>query len=124
MFCQTSNTHFLSYSRSLTTFRLLATLFGPNSPTSLSSSFSKGDTVSLTVAESSDLDFLYLTGGGFRLEANYHRLVPTLSMAGDRVSARALQLTIFPNEGFSIGITTHHVVVGGNSSTSFVKSWA
>lgn len=87
--------------------------------------FLQGDTVSLTVAESSsNLDFHHLSGGGFRLEANYRRLVPELPVSDDRVAAMALQLTLFPNKGFSIGITTHHAVVDGKTSTSFFKSWA
>ncbi|CAK9309817.1 unnamed protein product [Citrullus colocynthis] len=73
---------------------------------------------------SSNLDFHHLSGGGFRLESNYCRLVPKLPVSDDRVAAMALQLTLFPNKGFSIGITTHHPVVDGKTSTSFFKSWA
>ncbi|KAL0561681.1 hypothetical protein IC582_002121 [Cucumis melo] len=87
--------------------------------------FLEGDTVSLTVAESSsDHDFHYLSGDGFRLQAKYCHLVPELPMVDNRVAVMALQLTFFPNKGFSIGITTHHGVVDGKTSTSFFKAWA
>lgn len=36
----------------------------------------------------------------------------------------ALQVTLFPNSGFCIGITTHHAVLDGKSSTMFMKAWA
>ncbi|KAF8388281.1 hypothetical protein HHK36_026947 [Tetracentron sinense] len=36
----------------------------------------------------------------------------------------ALQFTVFPNYGFCIGIIIRHVIVDGQSSTMFLKSWA
>ncbi|BAT83280.1 hypothetical protein LR48_Vigan843s003100 [Vigna angularis] len=36
----------------------------------------------------------------------------------------SLQITFFPNKGFSIGINCHHAVLDGKSSTMFVKAWA
>jgi hypothetical protein len=36
----------------------------------------------------------------------------------------SLQITIFPNSGFSIGISTNHVVLDGKSITMFIKAWA
>ncbi|KAF1888687.1 hypothetical protein Lal_00036728 [Lupinus albus] len=33
-------------------------------------------------------------------------------------------VTLFPKKGFSIGITAHHAVVDGKSSTMFIKAWA
>ena len=35
-----------------------------------------------------------------------------------------LQITLFPNSGFGIGISTHHAVLDGKSSTMFIKAWA
>ncbi|KAF7813167.1 phenolic glucoside malonyltransferase 1-like [Senna tora] len=35
-----------------------------------------------------------------------------------------LWVTLFPNSGFSIGISTHHAAMDGKSSTSFLNSWA
>ena len=36
----------------------------------------------------------------------------------------SLQITLFPNSGFSIGMTTHHAIVDGKSSIYLRKSWA
>ncbi|XP_021905354.1 malonyl-CoA:anthocyanidin 5-O-glucoside-6''-O-malonyltransferase-like, partial [Carica papaya] len=55
---------------------------------------------------------------------NLHPLVPELSISDYAASTIALQVTLFPGQGFSIGITAHHAVLDGNSSTMFMKSWA
>lgn len=85
--------------------------------------FADGDGVSLTVAES-DADFDHLSGNGFREVSEFHHLVPQLPVSHDRASAIAIQVTTFPNKGFSIGITNHHAIIDGRTSTSFIKSWA
>ncbi|CAL9018587.1 unnamed protein product [Prunus brigantina] len=36
----------------------------------------------------------------------------------------ALQITLFPSRGFSIGTCMHHAILDGKSSTLFLKSWA
>lgn len=36
----------------------------------------------------------------------------------------SLQITLFPKRGFSIGMSTHHAVLDGKSSTVFLKAWA
>ncbi|XP_023519362.1 malonyl-CoA:anthocyanidin 5-O-glucoside-6''-O-malonyltransferase-like [Cucurbita pepo subsp. pepo] len=51
-------------------------------------------------------------------------LVPQLPVSHDRAAVIAVQVTIFQNKGFSIGITNHHAVVDGKTSTSFIKLWA
>ncbi|XP_022970535.1 phenolic glucoside malonyltransferase 1-like [Cucurbita maxima] len=85
--------------------------------------FVDGDGVSLTVAESG-ADFYQLSGNGFREVSEFHPLVPQLPVSHDRAATIAIQVTIFQNKGFSIGITSHHAVVDGRTSTSFIKSWA
>ncbi|XP_022151611.1 phenolic glucoside malonyltransferase 1-like [Momordica charantia] len=85
--------------------------------------FVEGDGVFLTVAES-NADFYHLSGNGFHDVTEYHSLVPQLSVFQDRAAVVALQVTSFPNGGFSIGITNHHAIMDGKTSTSFVKSWA
>ncbi|XP_022143276.1 phenolic glucoside malonyltransferase 2-like [Momordica charantia] len=85
--------------------------------------FVEGDAVLLTVVES-DADFHHLSSNGFRDVVEYHPLVPELSMSHDRVAVIALQVTVFRNRGFSIGITIHHAVMDGRTSASFVNSWA
>ncbi|KAK4850284.1 hypothetical protein QYF36_005356 [Acer negundo] len=36
----------------------------------------------------------------------------------------ALQITLFQNKGFSIGVSSHHAIFDGKSPTNFLKSWA
>ncbi|XP_023520039.1 phenolic glucoside malonyltransferase 1-like [Cucurbita pepo subsp. pepo] len=85
--------------------------------------FVDGDGVSLTVAESG-ADFYQLSGNGFREVSEFHPLVPQLPVSHDRAAVIAVQVTIFQNKGFSIGITNHHAILDGLTSTSFIKSWA
>ncbi|KAG6583452.1 Phenolic glucoside malonyltransferase 2, partial [Cucurbita argyrosperma subsp. sororia] len=85
--------------------------------------FVDGDGVSLTVAESG-ADFYELSGNGFRQVSEFHPLVPQLPVSHDRAAVIAVQVTIFQNKGFSIGITNHHAILDGLTSTSFIKSWA
>jgi len=85
--------------------------------------YKTGDTVSLTVAES-DADFNHLAGTDLSEAREIHQLLPHLTISHDQANVLALQVTLFPNSGFSIGITSHHAVVDGKTSTSFIKSWA
>ncbi|XP_038893596.1 phenolic glucoside malonyltransferase 1-like [Benincasa hispida] len=85
--------------------------------------FVDGDGVTVTVAES-DANFYHLSGNGFREVLEFHHLVPQLPVSHDRAAIIAIQVTTFQNKGFSIGITNHHAVIDGRTSTSFIKSWA
>ncbi|XP_038875303.1 malonyl-CoA:anthocyanidin 5-O-glucoside-6''-O-malonyltransferase-like [Benincasa hispida] len=82
-----------------------------------------GDGVVLTVAES-DADFDHLVSDGLREEAKLRPLVAELAVEEERAAVMAVQVTSFGKGGFSIGITAHHAILDGRSSTSFVKSWA
>ncbi|KAK2359556.1 agmatine N(4)-coumaroyltransferase [Trifolium repens] len=82
-----------------------------------------GNTLLLTVAES-DADFNHLSGNNLCEASQIHDLLPNLNISHDQASVLALQVTLFPNYGFSIGITSHHAVLDGKTSTSFIKSWA
>nr|XP_028953751.1 phenolic glucoside malonyltransferase 2-like [Malus domestica] len=84
----------------------------------------KGDTVSLTVAES-DADFHHLSSNDFNIDAKeYHPLVPQLENSHEKAAVMAFQITVFPNSGgFSIGISMHHAVVDGKTLFMFLKSW-
>ena len=82
-----------------------------------------GDTLSLTVAES-DADFNHLSGTDLCEATQSHHLLSSLSISHEQATVLALQVTLFPNHGFSIGITSHHAVLDGKTSTSFIKSWA
>jgi hypothetical protein len=84
----------------------------------------EGDSISFTLAESS-ADFYHLSGNNCFIEAKeYHSLVPHLPTSHEQAQVLALQVTIFSNCGFCIGIATHHAVLDGKSSSMFMKSWA
>ncbi|CAJ1833646.1 unnamed protein product [Sphenostylis stenocarpa] len=85
--------------------------------------YKTGDIVSLTVAES-DADFNHLAGSDLCETEKMHHLLPHLTVSHEQATLLALQVTLFPKSGFSIGITSHHAVLDGNTSTSFIKSWA
>lgn len=82
-----------------------------------------GDGVLLTVAKS-DADFHHLVDDRLREAAVFHPLVPELPAAEDQAAVLALQVTSFGSAGFCIGITSHHAILDGRSSTAFVKTWA
>ncbi|ESW11464.1 hypothetical protein PHAVU_008G032200 [Phaseolus vulgaris] len=85
--------------------------------------YKTGDNVSLTVAES-HADFNHLAGTDLSEAREIHHLLPHLTISHDEANVLALQVTLFPNSGFSIGVTSHHAVLDGKTSTSFIKSWA
>ncbi|KAF8388336.1 hypothetical protein HHK36_027002 [Tetracentron sinense] len=82
-----------------------------------------GDSVSFTIAES-NTDFYHLSGNHARNVTESHPLVPHLPISDTVASVLALQVTVFSNGGFCIGITMHHGVLDGQSSAMFFKSWA
>ncbi|PSR87732.1 Phenolic glucoside malonyltransferase [Actinidia chinensis var. chinensis] len=83
----------------------------------------EGDTVSLTIAES-EADFYHLLSNSFREAKEYHPFLPSLLASNTRVPVLALQVTLFPNTGFSIGYATHHAVLDGKTTAMFMQSWA
>ncbi|XP_038901948.1 phenolic glucoside malonyltransferase 1-like [Benincasa hispida] len=85
--------------------------------------YKPGDSVSLTVAKT-DADFNHLSSNQLKIANQSHFLVPYLPKSQSMAPAMSLQITLFPNSGFSIGITTNHVVADGRTSTLFLKSWA
>ncbi|KAB2613734.1 hypothetical protein D8674_036050 [Pyrus ussuriensis x Pyrus communis] len=72
----------------------------PDSPIPLLS-YVKGDAILLTIAES---------------DADFH-------LSHDKAAVLALQITVFPNGGFSIGSAMHKAVFDGLSAFSFFKFW-
>ncbi|XP_062095544.1 phenolic glucoside malonyltransferase 1-like [Humulus lupulus] len=85
--------------------------------------YTRGDVVSVSVAES-DADFDLLAGNHAFPASAVRPLVSPLHLSETGASVIALQITVFPNRGFSIGLTTHHAVLDGKSTTMFMKSWA
>ncbi|XP_029127058.1 phenolic glucoside malonyltransferase 1-like [Cajanus cajan] len=84
--------------------------------------YTPGDVVSLVVAES-DADFDHLTDYSPHEATLSRSLVHHLDSSDSRASVVSLQITLFPNKGFSIGVSAHHGVLDGKSSTLFVKAW-
>ncbi|KDO51167.1 hypothetical protein CISIN_1g044220mg, partial [Citrus sinensis] len=81
------------------------------------------DGVSVTVAES-NTDFNYLCGNAIHEAVEFLPLTPLtsqLSTSDDKAAVIAIQITMFPNEGFCIGISTHHIIFDGRSSVMFMK---
>ncbi|KAJ0043244.1 hypothetical protein Pint_19065 [Pistacia integerrima] len=85
--------------------------------------YSPNDGVPVTVAEST-ADFNSLTGNGVHEAVEFHPLIPQLVTSDDKAAMIAIQITLFPKQGFCIGITSHHAILDGRSSTMFIKSWA
>ncbi|XP_057755113.1 malonyl-CoA:anthocyanidin 5-O-glucoside-6''-O-malonyltransferase-like [Arachis stenosperma] len=104
-------------------FPLAGTLTWPHDSNKPIIIYNVGDTLSLILAES-DADFNHLSGSDLCEASEVHHLVPELSISDDQATVLALQVTLFPNHGFSIGVTSHHAVLDGKTSTSFIKSWA
>ncbi|CAN6245585.1 unnamed protein product [Urochloa humidicola] len=83
-----------------------------------------GESVQLTVAESSD-DFDELSGCGPRNVARLYALVPQLPRTEDGTFAlAAAQVTVFAGRGIAVGVSIHHVACDDSSYMHFVKTWA
>ncbi|KAE8733858.1 putative r2r3-myb transcription factor [Hibiscus syriacus] len=108
-----------------------AKLICPSSPQKPHILYTDGDSISFIVAESL-ADFDRTTGyGGYHVRdvKDLHPFVPELphasAVSNTRVSPLlALQVTVFPNVGISIGATFCHVLADGRSFNHFMKSWA
>ncbi|KAL3579782.1 hypothetical protein D5086_017617 [Populus alba] len=73
--------------------------------------YTPNDGVSLTIAQS-NADFDHLSGTDVCEITGSHPYVPQLPIITDsKVSVLALQITLFPNQGVSIGATVHHGVL-------------
>ncbi|EOA15495.1 hypothetical protein CARUB_v10004768mg [Capsella rubella] len=85
--------------------------------------YSPNDAVSFTVAES-NADLTRLTGIEPFSSTELHPFVPKLQNSHDSASVVSFQVTLFPNQGFCIGVAAHHAVLDGKTATIFLKSWA
>lgn len=85
--------------------------------------------VSFTVAESDD-DFHDLTYNDTqcprqRAASRFHPLVPGLASGeGHSAPLMAVQITVFPRSGFSVGIAYRHVAADERTFNNFFKAWA
>ncbi|KAH0719901.1 hypothetical protein KY284_004931 [Solanum tuberosum] len=90
----------------------------------------KGDSVSVTFSESTDMDFDYLVSNDHTHNAkDFHPFVPKMAEPKDTSGVQfapvlAIQVTLFPNHGISISFLSHHVVGDESSIVGFIKSWA
>ncbi|CAI9264172.1 unnamed protein product [Lactuca saligna] len=88
----------------------------------------EGDSVAVTFVECT-LDFNHLTGNHPRKCDMFYPLVPLLGRA-QQVSDYLIiplfsaQVTLFPNSGFSIGITNHHSLCDASTRYHFLKAWS
>ncbi|KAI4323389.1 hypothetical protein L6164_023001 [Bauhinia variegata] len=86
--------------------------------------FTDGNSVSLEIAESNG-DFDHCCSYYPRDASEFHLLAPKLTPCEKKDSPLlAIQVTIFRNAGFCIGIAYHHVVADGRTFNNFVKTWA
>ncbi|KAJ4826091.1 hypothetical protein Tsubulata_015187 [Turnera subulata] len=80
--------------------------------------------VSLTVAES-HADFSRLSGDDQVREAvESHPYIPELAVSDSAAPVIALQITLFPNQGFCIGVCEHQAIVDTKSTIMFIRAWA
>ncbi|KAK8521203.1 hypothetical protein V6N13_077318 [Hibiscus sabdariffa] len=114
-----------SLSLSLKTFYpFAASLICPPSPQKPHILYTDGDSVPFVVAESC-ADFDRTIGYHARDVQDLHPLVPELPQKDNRVQPLlALQVTVFPNSGISIGATFCHAAADGRSFNQFMKYWA
>ena len=98
-------------------------IWPPDSPKPLINFVPGRDAVTLIIAKS-DSDFNLFFNSNLCEAVKSHHLVPHLTTSHEQASILSIQITLFPNSGFSVGIATHHAVVDGKSSISFLKSWA
>ncbi|XP_028782806.1 malonyl-CoA:anthocyanidin 5-O-glucoside-6''-O-malonyltransferase-like [Neltuma alba] len=85
--------------------------------------YTPGDAVSLTIVVS-DSDFNHVLNKSPRDASQSRAFVPMLDSSDTFASAISLQITLFPNDGFCIGISVHHACSDGKSSSMFMKAWA
>lgn len=104
-----------------------------NSDTILQVRYLNGDSVSLTIAECASENYYHLSGNQARDVDDLFLFVPQLpsgvpsdASGEDCIAAPvlAIQVTIFPNSGISIGFTNSHVVADGSTMFNFTQAWA
>ncbi|XP_057754019.1 coumaroyl-CoA:anthocyanidin 3-O-glucoside-6''-O-coumaroyltransferase 1-like [Arachis stenosperma] len=92
--------------------------------------YSEGDTLPFIVAESTTTNLNNLVSDTPRDVTCLHPFVPILPSPHALedgtllISPMAIQVTIFPNYGFTICINFYHVIADGRSFHNFIKFWA
>ncbi|XP_054778112.1 malonyl-CoA:anthocyanidin 5-O-glucoside-6''-O-malonyltransferase-like [Prosopis cineraria] len=83
--------------------------------------YAPGDAVSLTIA-ASDSDFSHFLDNSPRDASESRAFVPNLDSSDSSASVLSLQITLFPDSGFCIGISAHRACSDGKSSSMFIKT--
>ncbi|CAI9299660.1 unnamed protein product [Lactuca saligna] len=88
----------------------------------------EGDAISVTIAES-NLDFNDLVGNHPRACDKFYPLIPLLGKAEKvidyvTIPLFSIQVTFFPNSGFSIGTTNHHGLGDASTRFCFLEAWS
>ncbi|KAM7275067.1 hypothetical protein ACFE04_016933 [Oxalis oulophora] len=110
-------------------YPFVSTLILPPPPQKPYIQFTQGNTVSFTVAQCDD-DFQRVISHRAKDVRLLHPFAPRLLATrmlpdGTHVSSLlAVQVTLFPNQGFCIGVAFNHVVADGMAFHHFMKSWA
>ncbi|MBA0722552.1 hypothetical protein Golax_003215 [Gossypium laxum] len=109
-------------------FPFAANLVYPPPPQVPYIAYTQGDSVSFVVKVST-ADFNHLVGDHARDNQELPALVPKRPSSNETNGCKqepvmAIQVTVFPNVGFSIGVGFSHVVADGRSFGHFMKSWA
>ncbi|KAL4573066.1 hypothetical protein LXL04_019859 [Taraxacum kok-saghyz] len=89
--------------------------------------YAEGDSVKVTFAEC-NLDFNDLTGNHPRDCDKFYHLIPLLKRTVKvsdfiTIPVFSVQVTLFPNRGFSIGMTNHHSLGDASTRFCFLKAW-
>ncbi|CAI9299328.1 unnamed protein product [Lactuca saligna] len=87
----------------------------------------EGDSVEVAFAEC-NLDFKDLTGNHPRECDKFYHLIPLLRRTAEvsnfiSIPVFSVQVTLFPNSGFSIGMTNHHSLGDASTRFCFLKAW-
>lgn len=109
-------------------FPLAGNLVIPPQPSKPYLSYTHGDSVSLTIAESSG-DFAFLSSYQPRNVQDFYQLVPQLPLSKpvettSRLPLLAVQITIFPRFGVCMGFALRQVAADGRTFDNFLKTWA
>ncbi|KAJ8556175.1 hypothetical protein K7X08_022933 [Anisodus acutangulus] len=86
------------------------------------------DFVAVTFSET-DMDFNYLIGDHPRDAKDFYHFVPQLAEPKPAPGVQlapvlAIQVTLFPNLGITIGFTNHHAAGDGATIVGFIRAWA
>nr|UCU84647.1 anthocyanidin 3-O-glucoside 6''-O-acyltransferase [Zinnia elegans] len=136
----TTVTTLLKHSLSLTLHHfhpLAGNLVSPPPPAEPYILYTKGDSITFTIAES-NTTINHLSGHHPKHISNLYSLLPKLPnismsrdthVANDNVNVNlipllAIQVTVFTDFGYSIGVTTQPVAADERTLDQFIKSWA